>query len=113
MNLENYYRCARINAPELAKHPEFCQWLHARSLTAGEDEPLGFTPGTAPDRVATWHVPTEGLPIPPGEYSDVFLWVDHGECSNSDLPDDVWDNILTLIGKNFAGIVWLTFLEYP
>ena len=112
MNLDNTYSCVRINAPELKSHKQFVQWLHEKSLGSGEDDPLGFSPHHL-NRVATWHSPLGANPTPPGEFSDIFTHVDHGEGSDDDMPADVWASIIKIVGAKFYGIVWITFLEYP
>ena len=99
MTLESKPLCIRINAPELKHHKKFIKWLHKRS--------------TQSPRVATWHCPSNPkIPSPPAEYSDIFVWADHGEGSDTDMPEDVWQEVLQIIGKDYFGIVWITFLEY-
>ena len=81
------YPVVRINAPELAKNDKFVDWLNQRTC-------------------ATWH---KGRGIT--EYSDIFTWIDKGEGSDSDMPEPVWDEIIKLLGEDFFGVVWITFLN--
>ena len=113
MTIENKYTCISINAPELKTHKAFVEWLHLRSLaTCGLDEAYGFVPETVASRLATWHAPSNPCrPKAPGEYSDIFMWVDRGEGSDSDMPKDVWNEIITIVGPDFSGVVWISFLE--
>ena len=57
--------------------------------------------------VATWHN-GEGLP---GEMSDVFVWMEHMEGSDTDMPEDVWEKLCELTGGNFTGVLWIDFLD--
>lgn len=61
-------------------------------------------------RCATWHIPSPTGS--PGDYSDLFLWKDNGrEGSDSDMPKTIWTQLCNLAGEDFAGILWITFLE--
>jgi len=116
MTVDSKINCIRINAPELRKNKAFVAWLHSRSLGQRPDldEPLGFSLGENCNRVATWHTPENATkPSPPGEFSDIFTVIDHGEGSDSDMPESVWKKIQKLVGPEYHGVVWLTFLEYP
>lgn len=118
MTLDYQLPCIRINAPELRSHKAFIQWLHLRSLgqSLESDAALGFeTSGeTYVSRVATWHSPKNlTKPCPPGEFSDIFTFIERGEGSDSDMPASVWKKILKIVGPEFHGVVWLTFLEHP
>ena len=61
--------------------------------------------------IATWHKPGEE----PGEYSDIFTYVDmcedHAEGSDSDMPEECWDRLIShLRGAGITSgsvIVWL------
>lgn len=57
-------------------------------------------------RVASWHNPG-----PITELSDIFLVVDEGAGSNTDMPRDWWYAILEIVGLHFEGVVWLEFHE--
>lgn len=88
MNLEPInYPVVKINAPELANNAEFVAWLNQRTC-------------------ATWH---KGGGIT--EFSDIFTWIEKGEGSDSDMPEPVWDEIIKLLGEDFFGVVWITFLN--
>lgn len=97
MKIDASYPVLVISAPELAEHKEFVRWLNAGVL---ED-------ATIP--VASWHRPRESGPRAPDEWSDVFMWMEHREGSDSDMPEDVWNQICDLAGDTFAGLVWIKF----
>lgn len=115
MIIDSRPQCIRINAPELRSNKAFTKWLHARCLghAPDSDAALGFETGTPNhSRVATWHSPeSPTTPCPPGEYSDIFTVIDAGEGSDSDMPEAVWKKIQKLVGADFHGIVWITFLD--
>jgi hypothetical protein len=71
-----------VNAPHFFKDPQFLEWLNE----------------AAPK--FTWH--TGGKP---GEYSDTIVLVDpslNGEGSDSDMPEHIWEEILTICRERFA-----------
>jgi hypothetical protein len=100
MEISETYPCLKINAPELKKHKKFREWLEA-GATDDKKNPAYTGP------VATWH--RQGAIA---EFSDVFVWKDLGQSgSDSDMPQDVWVKLCQLAGEQFAGILWITFLE--
>ncbi|KVP65657.1 hypothetical protein WJ96_04625 [Burkholderia ubonensis] len=71
-----------INAPEVFKNPDFQAWLNS-------DNPK-----------FTWH--RGGTP---GDWSDVVVMVDpglSGEGSDSDMPEHIWNLIVSVCRSNFA-----------
>lgn len=117
MTIDCHLPCVRINAPELIANKAFTKWLHNRSIGHAEESEaaLGFeTTGASSLKIATWHSPKNPTKAcPPGEYSDIFTVIDHGEGSDSDMPAPVWKKIQDLVGPEFHGVVWMTFLKYP
>jgi hypothetical protein len=87
------YPVLKVNVPELYEDPAFVAWLND------------------PDACqATWHKKGED----PHEYSDVFVWFDHGDGSDSvTMPGACWDRLVQLMGENHLehGLIWLTNLE--
>ena len=84
-------RVIRINAPEYFEDPHFAEVLNTQSMG-----------------IATWH---HGGPV--GEYSDVFLVIDGGECNDFDrLPAWIADDVLRLVGMTGGNhaVVWITNL---
>ena len=87
-----YYSCMKLNFPELYQDEKFMTWLTGRHHSA----------------IATWHE-GEGA----NEFSDIFIWYDHGEGSDSDMPEHCWD-ALRKVAKEEGfeeGMIWLTNLE--
>ena len=89
--------CTQINAPSLLEHSKFVAWLN------DEENP-----------VATWHDKGQTL----GEYSDVFIYKAKGRAGSDggnnhpdDMPSDVWDSIIQVVGKRYTGMIWITFLR--
>lgn len=100
MTLGTVYKCQRINWPELKKHEAFVKWFNESTV--------------ALSGCATWHRPHHdgGLNTPRklGEYSDLFTWVERCEGSESDMPEDVWKQLIEAVGEDFVGVVWIDFL---
>lgn len=96
MEIQHTYPCLRINAPHLREHSAFTAWLNKAAI--GESNgPLA----------ATWH--RTGTP---DDYSDLFAWKDAGkEGSDSDMPEDVWNQLCELAGEPFQGVLWISFLD--
>ena len=103
MTIDNQYPCLRINAPELRRHDKFVAWLDRAS--EGRYADIG--------PVASWHRPWLGNGRGEiNDYSDIFIWKDSGyEGSNSDMPEDVWNQLVQLAGEEFTGVLWIDFLE--
>jgi hypothetical protein len=84
-------RVVRINAPDYFADPDVARALNDREMG-----------------LATWHGQGE-----PGEYSDVFLVVDQGECGDFDaIPEWIAEDVVRLVeeaGAEYA-VVWLTNL---
>jgi hypothetical protein len=97
MHLCNPLRIVQVNAPELKGHAAFVAWLNA----ASGNDPL---PGPL---AATWHRPWMGEI---GEYSDLYITKDTGhEGSDSDMPEDVWNAVVALVGADYVGVIRMTF----
>lgn len=68
-----------IHCPELFRDPDFAAWVDRR---AGKG-------------LATWHVAGEEA----GDFSDVFLVYDHGECGDATgradeaMPESCWEKL--------------------
>ena len=86
-----HYPCLKLNVPELYADKEFVKWLNSDKSTT-----------------ATWHQGGK-----PNEYSDVFIWYENGEGSDSDMPEHCWDRLLDIFDDNgfHSGVAWLTNLE--
>jgi hypothetical protein len=79
--------CLRINCPAWYQRPGVVAWLRAM-------------PGPA-----TWGLHgTE-----PGECSDLFMTFDHGDGSDSDMPEDLWAEGCRLCDEAGLGygVIWL------
>ena len=61
----------RINVPEWYEREDFQTWLNGNG------------------KQATWH--TKGAK--PNEFSDVFMWYDNHEGSDSDMPESIWEEL--------------------
>ncbi|MBU9199897.1 hypothetical protein KTD31_00590 [Burkholderia multivorans] len=71
-----------VNAPEVFANPEFREWLN-------NGKPK-----------MTWH--QGGIP---NEWSDVVVLVDpslNGEGADSDMPEDIWNQIVALCRQQFT-----------
>lgn len=100
MKILYYPKCVRVNAPELKENPEFVNWLNQ---AAGNPDPKVCA------RAATWHRPEDQTLT---EYSDVMVFKDTGhEGSNSDMPEAVWNKLCQLVGKDYDGLISISFLE--
>ncbi len=87
----------QLNAPHFFEDPAFIDWLN--------------NPKTV---VWSWH--QKGSV--PGEWSDVCVGVDpglSGEGTDSDMPEPMWDEILTVVKRHFYPgqcdhhiLVWIT-----
>jgi len=98
MEIIKRYETLKINAPELRTNPAFVEWLNLASGGKGNGP-----------CAATWHRAPNG-PIPIGEYSDLFVWKDKGrEGSDSDMPEECWNQLCNLAGDNFVGLLWIIF----
>jgi hypothetical protein len=92
------YKCLQINAPEWYQREDFLQYLQQELR-----QPCPSMGG------ATWHRGPRA-----SEFSDLFLWFDDGEGSDSDLvPADIWQELCRICKKaRFdAGVVWITNLH--
>lgn len=80
------YRCLKINAPDWFSNSDFINWLNNK------------------ENIATWH--TKGSY--PNDFSDVFVWYDNHEGSDSDMP--FWDELCKICDENefLFGIIWIT-----
>ena len=92
MTLGNTYKCQRISWPELRKHKAFVKWMNKATKRKRGG-------------CATWH---RGGEL--DDYSDLFTWVERCEGSESDMPDDVWKQLIEAVGEDFVGVVWIDFL---
>jgi len=102
MTIEQRVVCLRINCPELYADDAFAAWLEAGAKAEEAGKYGHFNP------VATWHR-GEGM----GESSDVFVTYDHGEGSDSDMPEHCWQKLcetMKVAGVEYA-MLWLTNLE--
>ena len=81
----------KLNVPAWFEREDFQEWLNERG------------------KPATWHV--KGAE--PNDYSDIFMWFEDGEGSDSDMPEKVWDELCALCKTQAfrAGVIWLTNLR--
>lgn len=86
-----HYPCLKLNVPELYADKQFVKWLNSDK-----------------SNTATWHQGGK-----PNEYSDVFIWYENGEGSDSDMPEHCWDTLVDIFDANgfHQGVAWLTNLE--
>lgn len=94
----------RINCPEVFANDAFRRWLN-RVASPDSARVRAFP-------TATWHVPGEL----PNETSDVFMFVDGADGSDSDMPILWWNRIQSAIRSVLGDpcpecLVWLTNLE--
>jgi len=76
----------QLNAPEFFQRKDFLEYLES-------SEPQYA--------VMTWHTSASG----PSEWSDTIVLVEpclNGEGSNSDLPEDIWDTIISALRSRFG-----------
>lgn len=93
----------KINAPGFFTDPDFVAWLQGRRKNQEGRKP------------ATWHQGTPEKPVPPDDWSDVFITYEDGEGSDSDavaeagIPTHIWDVICELCkqAKFDEGLIWI------
>lgn len=100
MQIQKQYPCIQINAPELRENSKFCQWLNQAAI--------GTPNGPC---AATWQRPGKNQPQDQinADCSDLFIWKEGLEGSDTDMPEEVWNQICELVGKDFTGIIWINF----
>ena len=92
MKLHSEFQGVRIDAGELYRDPEFAVWLNDRTRNQ-----------------ATWHLKGQ----PPGDFSDIFMIIDHGSGSDEDMPEHCWEQLLAFLKasgydpEHSALVVWL------
>lgn len=86
----------RIHAPEWFEREDLKKYMDFQS------KPAHIFPA------ASWGYAPHGWE--PGEFSDIFITFDHGDGSNSDLPDDIWQVICSVADlHDFKyGIIWIS-----
>lgn len=86
-----HYPAMKINVPEWYVQEDFQNWLNSSN-------------------VATWHIKGEK----PNEFSDVFIWYENYESSDSNMPEAIWEELCQICDdEDFTfGYIHLTNLEF-